>query len=686
MNERHWWISASWIVSLTAVLVVSPRANTADKPAGSPRTDRYGDPLPEGAIARLGTIRFRHGGDGLRGLGFLADSKTLVSATFEDHAIQLWEASTGRRLREISTGTVSIRGFALSPNGKYAAVGGFLPFEQNQPIRGAVRVLEVSSGKEVRTVQRDSADTDYCSLAFTPDNKFLMSFGGRSGLLRIEDVASGTEILQRKFPQDYGQMALSPDDSTVAVGSGPNTQKLFVWRWQKQEEPREFKAPRLRSLTFSTDSKWLVTCSDVDGTIRVWEVASGRLVHRLVPPETDSFSLSDVVYSPDGKTLATSGYRGSWVGVIHPWDAATGRYRGRLETGYSACRLAISADSRLIAGATANRLRVWELTSRKELAANDEAHQGWVAQVAVTFIGLVATASDDHTVRVWDATTGKQRLKLTHGSWVRAIAISPDGTKLASSSLDDTARLWDLGTGREIYQLAGHGQSGGYRALAFTADGKRVLSWGDDFYLRVWDVATGKALHEHRFRPTGVTVPDEDAEASEREKFFHLGPAVFSADGKVFILGGIGQTAHVFDAATGKELRTINTDVRGFYSLAVSPDGKQLLAGSWGNSIFGLWNLNTGKRVRQFTLPGNSSGPVAFSPDGRMIAAGLVKPEGNIRLMETATGGERAGLSGFRGKVTALAFSPDGRHLVSMMNDTTGLVWDLRRPDCTFPK
>ncbi len=676
MNDRRWWISVSWIVSLIAVLAVSPRASTADKPVALPRTDLYGDPLPAGAIARLGTVRFRHKGDGLPGLAFLADSKTLISATFEDHAIQLWEASSGRLLREISTGTVSIRCFALSPNGKCAVVGGFLPFGPNQRPRGSVRVLDVSSGKEVRTFQRDADETDYGSLAFTPDNKFLMSYGGRSGVLRIEDIASGTEVLQRKFPQDYGQMALSPDGSTVAVGSGPNTQKLFVWRWQKQEEPLELKAPRFRSLTFSADNKWLATCSDVDGTIRVWEVARVRLVHHLVPPETDSFSLSDVVYSPDGKTLAISGYRGSWVGTIHLWDAATGRYRGRLETGYSAGRLAISADSRLLAAATANALRVWELASRRDLAPNDDAHQGWVSQVAVTRAGLVATASDDHTVRVWDAATGKQRLKLTHGSWVRAIAISPDGTKLASSSLDDTVRLWDLGTGQEIYQLAGHGGLGGHRTLGFTADGKRFLSWGDDFYLRVWDVATGKAVHEHRIRPTGITVPDEEDEVFQREKFFLSSAAAFSPDGTQFILGGIGQNAHIFDAQTGKELRIINTEVRGFQSLEVSPDGNQLLVGGWGNPVVGLCNLKTGKRAREFTLPDKSSWAVALSPDGRMVAAGL---EGSICLVETATGGERARLSGFRGKVRALAFSPDGQHLVSMMYDTTGLVWDLRR-------
>src|SRR5262249_19707421 len=151
--------------------------------------------------------------------------------------------------------------------------------------------------------------------------------------------------------------------------------------------------------------------------------------------------------------------------------------------------------------------------------------------------------------------------------------------------LDDTVRLWDADTGREIYRLAGHGALGGYRALGFTPDAKRLLSWGDDFYLRVWDVANGKALSEHRLRPTGVKAPEEDGDPREREmRLLSLGPGVFSPDGKRFVLA-IPKGTFVFDVETGKELRTIETGLRNVKSLAVSPDGKRLLAGGWGASI-----------------------------------------------------------------------------------------------------
>jgi WD40 repeat protein len=178
-----------------------PPSQTDRKPGAdiAARTDLYGDPLPRGALARLGTTRFRHGDYGLVGLFFLPDGKTLVGATSELHVMPLWETQTGRRLREISTGTLFVRGFALSPDGKYAAVLGFYPYDESNPPKGAVRILDVASGKEVRSFARDAHDAG-SALAFTPDNKLLASMGG-NGILRIGEVATRVEILQQQFPR-----------------------------------------------------------------------------------------------------------------------------------------------------------------------------------------------------------------------------------------------------------------------------------------------------------------------------------------------------------------------------------------------------------------------------------------------------------------------------------------------------
>jgi len=196
---------------------------------------------------------------------------------------------------------------------------------------------------------------------------------------------------------------------------------------------------------------------------------------------------------------------------------------------------------------------------------------------------------------------------------------------------------------KQIYKLAGHGIGGGRRAVRFTPDGKRFLSWGDDFYLRIWDVTTGKALVEHAIRPTGVKVPDEDAEERDRELFFSLGESVFSSDGKRFVLN-VGKSFHVFDTATGKELRQIANEGSHVISLTISPDSKFLLASAWSKGVqtrlpdgrvrfssaqdhpVCLWDLSSGKLLQHIVLPEGGAGPVAFSPDGRVFAVGTDRP------------------------------------------------------------
>src|SRR5262249_3056611 len=152
--------------------------------------------------------------------------------------------------------------------------------------------------------------------------------------------------------------------------------------------------------------------------------------------------------------------------------------------------MAVSPDSKLLACVWGQALRSWDLATRKELAANDKAHSSPPSLICVSPRGVVVSAGDDNSVRVWDAATGRQRRVHQFDEWVRAIALSPDGGLLATSCFDDTVRLNETESGREIYRLPGHGRMGGRRTLAFAPDGRSFLSFGDDFYLRRWDVKT----------------------------------------------------------------------------------------------------------------------------------------------------------------------------------------------------
>ena len=662
-----------------------------------PNTDFYGDPLPAGALARLGTTRFRRAGDWGKGLALTPDGAMLIAAS-DSHALFCWDTTTGRLIREIKVEPMNIRGFALAPDGRQIAVAGFWYSDDQTKVERQVRILDPATGQTVRTLNRTDRDVDDHAMAFTPDGKLLVSLG-TGGILRIEELATGVEILQEKFARDNSpSLALSPDGSTIALATGANTGKFYVWKWQSGEQPRELKASgtdrSYGELAFSPDGQQLAVClNHVDHPIQIWEVASGKLLHRLVLPEPKRHVRGTLLFSPDGQTLFVPGYRNdsSTAVAIHFWNPTSGNYEGRMDVAGGG-HLAMSADGRLLATGGDAGARVWKWPSREEIAPNDAAHRGSVGRLATTKSGEIVTASDDGTIRVWDPATQQQRLNLQHSYWVRDIAVSPDGSHLVSSALDDTVRLWDLASGREIYRLPGHGRMGGTRAVAFAADGQSFGSFGDDCYLRVWDVRTGKALLEHKIRPTGVKVPEEDADHDDLD-FFHIDKAHFSPDGSLFLLS-IGKH-FVFRTDSGQELRAIENRGSHVTALAVSPDNRYMLTSAWGkqqaikmsdgrtlytaekNNPITLWDPASGQVVKEILLEGGGAGPVAFSPDGERFAVSSMRPKNKITIYNTATGAELQSIDDVPGRAWSLCFTQDGRSLVSGQSDSTALVWKL---------
>src|SRR5262249_46404458 len=154
------------------------------------------------------------------------------------HALQFWETATGRLLREIPTGSLYVWRIALSADGKQAAATGV--FLNPTSSQAALRVWDVSTGKEVRTFAGKERKMDLASLTFTPDGKRLVSIPGSA--LSIEDIASGKEVRRRQFSTDImSAFALAPSGETVAIAPGANTWKFYLWNWKAEEEPREFK-------------------------------------------------------------------------------------------------------------------------------------------------------------------------------------------------------------------------------------------------------------------------------------------------------------------------------------------------------------------------------------------------------------------------------------------------------------
>jgi WD40 repeat protein len=194
------------------------------------------------------------------------------------------------------------------------------------------------------------------------------------------------------------------------------------------------------SVVYSPDGRYLASGS-YDDTIKIWEVATGKQL-RTLPGHSDS--VRSVVYSPDGRYLAS----GSDDGTIKIWEVATGKELRTL-TGHSngVTSVAYSPDGRYLAsGSWDDTIKIWEVATGKELRTLT-GHYGEVYSVAYSPDGrYLASGSGDNTIKIWEVATGKELRTLTgHSSGVLSVVYSPDGRYLASGSWDNTIKIWRVG-------------------------------------------------------------------------------------------------------------------------------------------------------------------------------------------------------------------------------------------------
>lgn len=272
---------------------------------------------------------------------------------------------------------------------------------------------------------------------------------------------------------------------------------------------------------------------------------------------------------------------------------------------------------------------------------------------------LLASASADNTVRLWDTAT--RRITRTVSAPASdnplesiAVAFSSDTTTIATSSGDKTVLLRDTATGRDVRALTTH--SYGVYAMAFSLDGKWFASGGKENTVKLWETATGRELYT--LDPNGGFV----------------GALAFSPDGSVLASGSLSGVITLWDSATGQKLRTLAGHESSVNGVAFSPDGKTLASASGDNAVK-LWDAATGRDVRALAGHAGEVLAVAFSPDGKLLASGSV--DHTVKLWNAATGTEARTLSGHAAEVKAIAFSPDGRTLVSGSKDNSIKLWDV---------
>jgi RNA polymerase sigma factor (sigma-70 family) len=640
------------------------------------RMDQYGDPLPPGAVARLGSARLTQGGP-VAGLAFSPNGKVVASCggdyAGEDRAIHLWDVATGKEVGFLP-GHAHVRSVCYSPDGGLLA---------SASQTASVLVWNVTT----RKVRFKCGE--YMRLpTFSRDGKLLATISAVEDGHAVTLWDTGTGIKVRSWTwkgenREIWSVAFAPDGGTLAT-AGPG-HLLHLWDVATGTERRRIDvgaAKRYpRPLAFAPDGSAVALATD-DHTIGRWDPATGRA---LAPLRGHKGPIKEFAFRENGKTLITT----SADRTVRTWDTATA---AELRAASIACErgedfwvMALAPDGKVLATGSSwsfsNTIRLYDAVTGKLLQVRD-GHTGPVEAVGFLPRGdTVASVGGSREVRLIDASAGTERYRSPPrpGSGLSVVlsqeyqdrvvfsplALSPDCSLVAvpdraNQKDGTTVRFWEVASDHAVRSIAG--DFGSVRCLAHSADNKSLAIACSDKTIRVWDTA---------------------AQREVRRLVGHAGDifaVAFSPDGRLLASACTDRTARVWELATGKELFRLQHN-SGVLAVTFSRDGRTLasaggdhLGDKPGDARVYLWESATGRIRGQLGSDHHLVKSLAFAPDGTALALGSA--DGSVRVWDPLVTKELQCFRGHRGIVNSVAFSRDGKRLVSGSTDTTVLIWN----------
>jgi serine/threonine protein kinase/WD40 repeat protein len=445
------------------------------------------------------------------------------------------------------------------------------------------------------------------------------------------------------------------------------------------------------------------------GMTDVYATRTGQLLARF--PVASASTVE--AFTPDGVTLLSASEDGDLrVLRIHPPSdlPSLAAHDGRI------LALTVGAGGRWAATADERAVRLWDLETRERLAEYQVAGRTNLLRFSRDDRFLLRVA-DDNAVTILDTEERADPRRLTgHRSYVEAAAVHPDGELLATGDWVGVVLLWDAASGRQVARLDDLGS--GIHALRFSPDGSRLIGVGTS--LHVWDLATGAlvasleprapAVGFHTELPAAGTPLDADAGriltgwrpddasveiwnvetgARTRRPLAGLdlaGEAWVSADGRFAVEARVGPDKPAFlevrhvDGALHLRLPTAGA---GGWPFALSRGSRQVLLAApvaeespdrESGAAVGLWELASGRKVGELRGHDREVMCLAFTPDGRRLVTG--SRDGTLRVWDPETREEISRFKGHRLYLKHLAFAADGTRLVSTSGDRTALIWD----------